>query len=741
VKVRRVLVYSRDGSKGYDALHRLLLKTYSDGTTPQANYVYDVSSPGPVSGANVIGRLRYTSRNSTGSVYNYDAMGRVATELQCIDYPCNWNSDFTYTYDLLGDMTTYTTKTAQWTNPPVNSITFNQSFDSAGRVTQLTSSWVDGQHPGTLATADPSVGYFPNGALRKVALGNNLIETAAYNNRLQPCRINVNTSPSSLSVCGGYAPSGTVLDFTYGFNLATSDNGNVASWSATGQQTFTRSFTYDSLNRIASMQHSAPTAEGCLPSVATINWTIDAWGNRTNQSPSAGTCGFSQNVNTQNQLLGAPYQYDTAGNMIQDASHTYTYDAENHLIAVDGGSTASYAYDPLGRRAAKTAGGTTTSYTYDLAGNVVFEYQGSSGWQTGYLYFAGALKAEYNSNGQLVFIHKDHLGSTRLVTAVNQSVSDNMDYLPYGEQIAGASGTTHKFTGDEHDSETNLEHTWFRQSSSSMARWTTPDPAGLAAVDPTNPQSWNRYAYVLNNPLNLVDPMGLDDVSSGDCGAVSAVVFSGKSRHRSRAMDDCGPGGGGIDGGGAGGGGDVPLDPNGGNCDVCQVTLQPGLGGSSNLWQDGTSLLDLGLPPGLSQSTATSPTYYADDVIQQLAPQVVNLAQGPMNFLTVMAGAETLGMGGVAGLTSLEPAQIAIGSYAGNLHFAAGVGGQWIHGLAGGGLVWMTSTWADEFIEEDGPLIIPILVRNGSAVLNTAGTQVRNCFTGMCGAVWNGWIH
>jgi len=38
-----------------------------------------------------------------------------------------------------------------------------------------------------------------------------------------------------------------------------------------------------------------------------------------------------------------------------------------------------------------------------------------------------------------------------------------------------------------------------------------PDPAGLAAVDPANPQSWNRYAYVLNNPLALIDPLGLAD--------------------------------------------------------------------------------------------------------------------------------------------------------------------------------------------------------------------------------------
>ena len=43
-----------------------------------------------------------------------------------------------------------------------------------------------------------------------------------------------------------------------------------------------------------------------------------------------------------------------------------------------------------------------------------------------------------------------------------------------------------------------------------QGRWPSPDPAGLGAVDPTNPQSWNRYAYVVNNPLMLIDPTGLD---------------------------------------------------------------------------------------------------------------------------------------------------------------------------------------------------------------------------------------
>jgi RHS repeat-associated protein len=50
----------------------------------------------------------------------------------------------------------------------------------------------------------------------------------------------------------------------------------------------------------------------------------------------------------------------------------------------------------------------------------------------------------------------------------------------------------------------------YREYSIPQGRWISPDPAGLAAVDPSNPQSWNRYAYVRNNPLALVDPTGTD---------------------------------------------------------------------------------------------------------------------------------------------------------------------------------------------------------------------------------------
>ena len=83
--------------------------------------------------------------------------------------------------------------------------------------------------------------------------------------------------------------------------------------------------------------------------------------------------------------------------------------------------------------------------------------------------------------------------------------------------------TTHKFTGDEREAETGLDHTWFRKYSSQFGRWTTADPTGLMAVNLDTPQPLNRYSYVGNMPLSYFDPTGLGSCTAaerrdGDCG-------------------------------------------------------------------------------------------------------------------------------------------------------------------------------------------------------------------------------
>ena len=88
------------------------------------------------------------------------------------------------------------------------------------------------------------------------------------------------------------------------------------------------------------------------------------------------------------------------------------------------------------------------------------------------------------------------------------------------------------FTGQTQDTTAGLYDFLFRQQSSAQGRWLVPDPASLAALDLTNPQTWNRYAYVGNNPLNAVDPKGLERCKdppdySGNCDGGAGGVGGG----------------------------------------------------------------------------------------------------------------------------------------------------------------------------------------------------------------------
>ncbi|HXE91481.1 MAG TPA: RHS repeat-associated core domain-containing protein [Terriglobales bacterium] len=124
-----------------------------------------------------------------------------------------------------------------------------------------------------------------------------------------------------------------------------------------------------------------------------------------------------------------------------------------------------------------------------------------------FVYFAGRKVARRLSTGDVHYYFADHLGSTRVLTSTGSYVED-LDFYPFGGlRSYYSSGSKYKFTGYERDSESNLDYAIFRHYGSTLGRFYQPDPlAGSVA----NPQSLNRYAYVLNDPSNLVDPLGLE---------------------------------------------------------------------------------------------------------------------------------------------------------------------------------------------------------------------------------------
>ena len=124
-----------------------------------------------------------------------------------------------------------------------------------------------------------------------------------------------------------------------------------------------------------------------------------------------------------------------------------------------------------------------------------------------------------DGGGNVRYYCSDALGSSRIITNATGAVCYDSDFYAFGTENNSVSNgcpsnwtaQNYKFTGQERDSETGNDHYWARYFGVTQSRWMSPDPMG---GDPTNPQSLNRYACVLNNPLSLVDPLGL----SGDDG-------------------------------------------------------------------------------------------------------------------------------------------------------------------------------------------------------------------------------
>ena len=257
-------------------------------------------------------------------------------------------------------------------------------------------------------------------------------------------------------------------------------------------------------------------------------YTIDPWGNlyrfgvnTTTQSAYVGCSqesGLTTQATTNNQLVN--YGYDAAGNMISvPGIASYTYDAENHLISTAG---YTYSYDGDGKRVMKSSGSSGTIYWYGASSMPLLETTLTGGGNFAYYYFNGRItnRREFaHFFTPDLYVH-DALGNTNLASTTFPDGWDYSDYYPFGGEWVHQSvvGNHYKFTGKERDPESNIDNFGARFMTSSLGRFMSPNPIGGR---PLVPQSWNGYSYVLNNPLNAVDPLGLDCVYLNDAGTES----------------------------------------------------------------------------------------------------------------------------------------------------------------------------------------------------------------------------
>jgi RHS repeat-associated protein len=590
----------------YDALNRLTSKTYSD-STPAAHYSYDEGSVtiGSWSSGTLLntkGRLSHTTTGSAPSmatVYSYDAMGRPANFWQCSPVNCGSSAwAMTYTYDLAGDITS-------WVHP--GGFTLTNTVNAAQQVTSIKSSLTGTGQPQYPAQ---SISYKPWGAVSQLVNGYagsgvNAQETYIYNKRVEPWTIDVGTTanaaadyclvynyysswtlPSSCPATSAVAPSGTT------------DNGSVmAYWYNDGSRpvsSHTATYSYDSLNRLS----GAVAKDFSNNTFWSQTYSYDRWGNMS--CSGTGLCtSMSYSSSNNNQLAsvgGASVSYDAAGNLTQDLSapHTYQWDAEGRMRSIDSGTTASITFNALGQRVYRSTPSNSVSYWYDPAGQ--FLGGSGSGWWNAAIPFAGRLLAEYASGtpAPVYFDHPNILGSEQQWTDSAGNPAGEVLFYPWGAKWGDTTnGNLYQLFASLlwYDPETDGYQAAFRYDIPRLGRWLTPDPLGGRI---TNPQSLNRYAYVVNNPTTLTDPLGLDgcnvwNVSYEGSGSppwnnCPPSPPPGCDVYDTEPACDPGsgtplppspPGGGGGGGGGQAGGGNPP--PTGNPGSGGPTTLPPGV--------------------------------------------------------------------------------------------------------------------------------------------------------------------
>ena len=126
-----------------------------------------------------------------------------------------------------------------------------------------------------------------------------------------------------------------------------------------------------------------------------------------------------------------------------------------------------------------------------------------------YVPLPGGGAAVYQSTTLAYYRHVDWQGSARLATTPSRTLYSATQYAAFGQPFDSTVGADVSFTGQPQLYGTNTYNFPMRNLSPIQGRWWTPDPAGLAAVDASNPQTWNAYAYVNGDPLEEADPLGL----------------------------------------------------------------------------------------------------------------------------------------------------------------------------------------------------------------------------------------
>ena len=310
-----------------------------------------------------------------------------------------------------------------------------------------------------------------------------------------------------------------------GVNTSQSYNtfGELATWQADYNNAglYDTQYTYDKLGRITqkveTVQGTTLTYDysydpaGRLQEVKRNNAVVESYSYDANGNRLPGT------YDDQDRLLqydGAAYTYTANGELQSKTKNgqttTYTYDVLGNLISVSlpDGKQITYLIDGQNRRVGKVENGIQTQgFLYEDALNPVAELDDSNNIVSRFVYGSRINVPDYLVREGIIYrIIADHLGSVRLVVNTqNGNIAQRIDYDVFGQvlQDTNPGFQPFGFAGGLHDMDTGLVRFGARDYDAEVGRWTAKDPVRFAGDGP------NLYKYVLNNPINLMDPTGL----------------------------------------------------------------------------------------------------------------------------------------------------------------------------------------------------------------------------------------
>jgi RHS repeat-associated protein len=502
--------------KQYDAAGRLQKEIDPQGNTTQFSYdvVGNLTQVNDAAGGTARyaydknrNRITQTDPNNHTSNLAYDKLNRLISTSNPL------NHVYSYTYDAAGNRATQTDARGQ---------IIRYAYDGNNRLRTIT-------YPDNSTV---QLSYDANGNISQMIDG---VGTSNYSydelNRLLSV-----TDPFGKTISYLYDPIGNISRLTYPdgkqvnyqydannrLNSFTDWTGGVTSYEYDATNLLTRvtnangvitTFGYDSVGRLTSKSDSG---------ISSFNFTLDRNGNRTNVNvtqPFANTVqnlthNYTYDAANRIQSAGpATFAFDSNGNMTTKSDSggttTYTYDFENRLKTVSGGT--DYSYNGQGVRLQKIENGKTTRYVVDANHNlsqVLCETDGN-GTITAYYVYGAGLAYKVNPDGTHYYYAFDPLGSTIAMTDDAKNVVNSYAYDPYGRVTNSMEATPNPFQyvgqrGVIVDVN-GLLYMRARYYAPEFGRFLTKDVVTGRLNDS---QTLDTYSYANNNPTLHVDPSG-----------------------------------------------------------------------------------------------------------------------------------------------------------------------------------------------------------------------------------------